>query len=232
MKIRSWLFSSQSGRPQRHGATATAISPVLNSALMAIVISGLSAGVQAGNGSLWKEDTSRPLISDSRARAVGDIITIVVQESNNATKDNSTKTAKKSGTDASISSFLFGAAQDKFLTKGGQYPAMKLDSSQDFQGGGTVNNSETITARIAVRIVEVLPNGNFTIEGRKETAFSGNTQEAILRGVVRSDDVQANNTVFSYNVSDATIKFITKGVLDDSTKKGWFSKIFDKVNPI
>ena len=210
-------------------------APIWEPTLAALALAGLlgaSEAARAGNGSLWKDEASRSLVADTRARGVGDIITIIVQESNNATKDNSTKTSKKSGMDASISSFLFGAGQDKFLTRGGQYPAMKFNSGQDFQGGGTVNNSETMRTRLAVRVAEVLPNGNFIIEGRKETAFAGNTQEAILRGVVRAEDIQANNTVFSYNVSDATIRFVTKGVISDSTKKGWFSRVLDKVNPL
>ncbi|HTI72314.1 MAG TPA: flagellar basal body L-ring protein FlgH [Candidatus Limnocylindria bacterium] len=207
-------------------------APILETTVAALLLLGFAGFAQAGNGSLWKDESSRALVADTKARAIGDIITIIVQENNNASTDNSTKTAKKTGMDASISSFLFGAAQDKFLTKGGQYPAMKFNNSSDFTGGGSINNSENITARIAVRVVEALPNGNLMIEGRRETAFAGNTQEAVLRGVVRSEDIQANNTVFSYNVSDATIRFVSKGVINDATKKGWFTRVLDKVNPL
>ena len=57
---------------------------------------------------LWREDAAKPLIADKRANRVGDILTIIVQESSSATKDNNTKTSKASGVDASIASFLFG----------------------------------------------------------------------------------------------------------------------------
>lgn len=181
--------------------------------------------------SLWHDASSRSLISDVRARSVGDILTILVQENNSASKDNSTSTSKKTGIDSSVSSFLFGAAQDKFLTKGGQYPALKVNGNSSFDGGGKISNSETITARISVRVVDVLPNGNLVIEGSRRTSFAGESQDAILRGVVRSDDVQSNNTVFSYNIADATIRYLSKGSVSDAQGKGWFHKAWDKVAP-
>lgn len=200
-----------------------------------LATAGLAASVvlcaPASADSLWHDASSRSIISDVRARSVGDILTILVQENNSASKDNSTSTSKKSGIDTSISSFLFGAAQDKFLTKGGQYPALKVDGNSSFDGGGKISNSETITARISVRVVDVLPNGNLVIEGYRRTSFAGESQDSILRGVVRSDDVQSNNTVFSYNIADATIRYVSKGAVSDTQDKGWFHKAWDKVSP-
>ncbi len=193
-----------------------------------LVASGLPT--EAGNGSLWKDSTSTSLVADVRAHKVGDILTIIVQENNAATKDDSTKTSKQNSMDASISSFLFGAAQDKFLTRGGQYPAMKFANNTAFNGGGTINNSQNITDKISVRVAEVLPNNNLMIEGHRQTAFAGNSQDAVLRGVVRPEDIQ-NNSVYSYNISDATIRFVSKGSVTDSTKKGWFSTVMDKISP-
>ena len=77
----------------------------------------------------------------------------------------------------------------------------------------------------------MLPNRNLVIEGQRETAFGGEHQTVILRGVVRLDDVAANNTVYSYNVADASIRIINNGTVTDSTNKGWFNRIWDKFNP-
>ncbi len=187
--------------------------------------------VPAPAQSLWKDTTSISMVSDKRAHAVGDILTIVVQENNTASKDNSTKTAKSSEIDASISSFLYSPTASGLLTKNGQLPAMKMGGKQDFSGGGQINNSEKITARIAVKVVDVLPNNNLVIEGTRQTSFAGETQDAVLRGVVRSEDVTSGNTVFSYNVADATIRYSSKGSVSDSQRKGWFTKIWDKLTP-
>jgi flagellar L-ring protein FlgH len=181
--------------------------------------------------SLWKSDTSRPLVADMKATAVGDILTIVVQESNSASKNNNTKTSKSSGLDASISTFLYPPSNYGALTKGGSLPALKYGAKTDHSGGGQINNSEEITARIAVRIVDVLPNKTMIVEGRKRTAFSGEKQEVILRGVVRTEDVTSVNTVMSYNVADASISFQGKGTVSDSQNKGWLSRTWDKVTP-
>jgi flagellar L-ring protein FlgH len=181
--------------------------------------------------SLWQEGAARSMVADKRARQVGDILSILIQESNTANRQNNTKTAKSSGIDASLQSFLYAPTASGLLTKGGKLPALKTSASQTFDGGGQINNSEKITARIAVRVIDVLPNGNLIIEGTRKVSFSGETQDAVLRGVVRGEDVSANNTIFSYNIAEATIKYVSSGTISDNQRKGWFSKVWEKVTP-
>lgn len=198
--------------------------------LCSLVAATLGAGGLRAD-SLWKEGVARPLISDKKAVGVGDILNILVQENNSASKDNSTKTSKSTGMDASLESFFYSPAASSALTKGGKLPALKYNTKSDFDGGGKINNSEKITARIAVRVVDVLPNRNLVIEGSRQTAFSGETQDMVLRGVVRADDVTANNTVYSYNVADATIKIVSRGVVSDNQRRGWFTRVWDTLTP-
>jgi flagellar L-ring protein FlgH len=117
------------------------------------------------------------------------------------------------------------------LTQKGILPSMKFSGKSDFAGGGTINNSQQIAASVAVRVVDVLPNSNLVIEGTRESSFSGEQQTIILRGTIRQDDIAANNTVYSYNVADATIKFISKGSISDTQRKGWFQRLWDKFSP-
>jgi len=207
-----------------HSKSSDSFQPIAVSLLL------LAVSTAAGQ-SLWKDGASHSMMSDRRARSVGDLITIIVAENNTATKDNSTQSSKSSAIDASITTFLYSPAASSFLTKSGQMPAMKTTAKQDFDGGGKINNSEKISARIAVRVVDTLPNGNLLIEGRRTISFAGETQDAVLRGVVRSEDVSPNNTVFSYNVADATIRYFSKGTVTDTQRKGWFLRIWDKVTP-
>ena len=181
--------------------------------------------------SLWHEDAAKSMCADKRAGRVGDIVTILVQESTTATKDNSTKTSKQSSVDAAIASFLYSPAGSGLLTKGGAMPALKLNNASTFAGGGTINNSQNIVASLAVRVVDVLPNKNLILEGTRESSFSGEQQTIILRGTIRADDVLANNTVLSFNVADATIKFVSKGTITDTQRKGWFQRLWDKLSP-
>lgn len=181
--------------------------------------------------SLWQDEVARPMFADKRAGSVGDLLTVVVQENNSASKDKNTKTTKNSNLDAAIATFLYSPAASGLLTKGGQMPALKYNYKNEFAGGGAINNSESIIARIGVRVVDVLPNRNLVVEGTRETAFSGEQQTIILRGVVNPDNITTGNTVLSQNIADATIKFVSKGALSDSQRKGWFNKIWDKITP-
>ena len=191
-----------------------------------------SAGIFSASGqSLWKDGAAQSMVADKRATHVGDILTIIVQENNTASKDQNTRTSKESGLNAAIETFLYSPDASKLLTHNGKMPAIKLNSKQNFEGGGRISNAEKVTARIAVRVIDVLPNRNLVIEGTRQIAFSGETQDAVLRGVVRSEDIAANNTVFSYNVADATIRYISKGTVTDNQRKGWFTKIWEKVTP-
>ena len=82
-----------------------------------------------------------------------------------------------------------------------------------------------------VKVVDVLPNQQLVIEGTRQTSFAGESQDIVLRGTVRTDDIAANNTVFSYNVADAKITFVNKGAVTDSQRKGWFTKIWEVLTP-
>jgi flagellar L-ring protein precursor FlgH len=190
------------------------------------------AGVMdAAAQSLLRDETYVSLIADKRATIVGDILTILVQENNTASKDNNTRTSKSTGIDAAVEAFFYSPEASKLLTKKGKMPAVRMNSEQEFQGGGRISNAERVTARIAVRVVDVLPNKNLVIEGTRQIAFSGETQDAVLRGVVRQEDIASNNTVFSYNIADATIRYISKGTVSDNQRKGWFTKVWEKVTP-
>lgn len=189
------------------------------------------AATNALGQSFWKAEKVSSMFSDKRANAVGDVLTILVQENNTASKDNSIKTAKNTSIDAALATFLYSPAASGLLTKSGEMPAIKANSKTDFDAGGKINNTEKITARIAVRVVDVLPNGNLVIEGRRTITFARETQDAVLRGVVRAEDITANNNVYSFNIADATIKYTGQGAVSETTRKGWFTRLWDFLTP-
>ena len=193
----------------------------------ALALAPLAAHAQV----LWRDEVSRSVFADKRARNVGDIVTVVIAENTVSTKENSTSTKKDSSIDSAISTFLYSPAASSFLTKGGQMPAVKLKGSTSFEGGGQINNSEQITARFGVQVIDTLPNGNLLIEGRRQTKISGETTDAILRGVIRSEDISGANSIFSYQIADATIHYSSKGVVSDSQRKAWFMRLWDKFMP-
>lgn len=202
------------------------------SSLFALAVAGLvTASVQAG--SLWLAAGSREqgVAADLKAAQVGDILTIVIAE-NAATSSTQNKTTGSDGNvDASVSQFLFPAAASKFGTHNGALPGVKFGGKSDFTGGGTVSNTQSLTARAAVLVTDVLPNGNLVIAGARKLTFSGETQHVILHGLVRPADISTGNTIVSTNIAEARLEFISEGSLTDAQKRGWLTNLYEKLRP-
>ncbi|MGC4072517.1 MAG: flagellar basal body L-ring protein FlgH [Nibricoccus sp.] len=181
--------------------------------------------------SLWTSPASneRSMYADRKATRVGDIVTVVVSETAATQSSQSKKTNKDGSLNASVSSFLFPSS--RLGTHNGELPATSMTGSSSFSGGGQVANSQSLSARAAVLVSEVLPNGNLVIEGVRVVTFSGETQYIVLHGVIRPDDITSANTILSTNIADVRIEFISEGSLTDAQKKSWLLKVVDKVRP-
>ncbi|OIR18799.1 flagellar L-ring protein precursor [mine drainage metagenome] len=183
--------------------------------------------------SLWTSpaNNQRPIIADHKACAVGDIVTIVVNENANLTSTQSKQTATDDSVNAAVSQFLFPTTASKFGTHNGALPGITFGDKTAFTGGGSVSNSQSVTSRAAVLVTDVLPNGNLVIEGIRQVTFSGETQHVILHGIIRPDDIAPDDTIASSSIADARIEFVSQGELNDTAKKGWFSRLYAKLRP-
>ena len=146
----------------------------------------------------------------------------------NATSDQTKSSNRESNVEDAITRFVFS----KGLSHNGEMPAISMGGKAAYTGGGQVNNTQSLTARAAVLVTDVLPNGNLVVEGTRRITFSGETQYVVLHGLVRSDDITANNTVLSSNVADARVEFISEGALTDAQKRGWLAKLYEKLRPL
>jgi flagellar L-ring protein precursor FlgH len=156
--------------------------------------------------------------ADVRAKNVGDLITVLIVEKTKATHKAETKTKKESDLDAGPGKELL-----KFL-KGWTF-----STKDDFSGGGKTLRSGQLEARITCKIVEILPNGNFKIEGKQELKINRETQKIILTGIIRPIDISSNNTILSNYVADAKIIYEGSGILARKNKLGIISRILDKL---
>jgi flagellar L-ring protein FlgH len=210
----------------------TVSKSAFNASLFALVASALANGVRAD--SLWPANAATParsMFADRKAALRGDILTIVVSESAVAQSSQSKKSERESSLDDAVQQFLFSTAASAFGTHKGELPATKLGGKSTYSGGGQVNNSQSISARAAVLVSDVLPNGNLVIEGVRIVTFSGETQYVVLHGIVRADDIARDNTVLSTNIADARVEFYTEGQLTDAQKRGWITKLYEKLRP-
>ncbi len=178
-------------------------------------------------GSLWTERQGS-LFFDNKARDIGDIVTVAITESASASKQASTATGRDSSVSASISKF-FGLEK----SMSGIDPLSLVDTSysNDFQGSGTTSRKENLVATLSTRVVEVLPNGNLRIAGKKTVAVNRENQVIVLTGIVRSSDISPQNVVDSRYVLDAKIAYTGNGVISDKQSPGWLTRILDNVWP-
>lgn len=183
--------------------------------------------------SLWTSpgNSERPMFADRKAARVGDILTVVVLETAAAQSSQQKSTSSTANVEAGVEQFLFPPSLSRLGTHKGSLPAAQFGGTSDFDGGGQVNNSQTLTARAAVLVTAVLPNGNLVIEGVRRVVSAGETQHVVLHGLVRTDDVSPSNTVLSSNIADARVEFISEGSLTDAQRKGWLARLYDTLRP-
>ncbi len=183
--------------------------------------------------SLWQNAGPRAqsLVSDQRAARTGDILTVVVSESVVAKNTQSTSTGRQTSVDAAVKSFLYPASASQLGQVGGTLPATAFEGKNAFSTTGALSQNQSVVARASVLVTDVLPNGNLVIKGVRKITVSGQSQYVVLSGLVRPRDIEANNTVNSAHLAEATVEFIDEGKLTDGQKKGWLTKLFDILRP-
>jgi flagellar L-ring protein precursor FlgH len=192
----------------------------------------LAAGAARAD-SLWTSTgvEGKSIYADHKAARAGDIVTVIVQESVAAQSTQNKESTRQSTLNDSVSQFLFPPAVSGLGTHGGQLPSIQTSGKSDYTGGGQISNSQSATSTAAVLVTDVLPNGNLVIEGVRLVTFSGETQYVVLHGIIRPDDIAANDTILSSNIAEAKVEFISQGALTDAEKLGWFSKLYEMLRP-
>jgi len=156
------------------------------------------------------------LFSDSKARRVGDTLTVVIVEAGSANVAASTKTSKNE-------SLNYGPGFGPLLHN---IPAFGLGGGINTTASGSTNRTDNLTASIGVTVTRVLPNGNLEVEGKRKVGMNAETQEITLTGVVRPQDVAFDNTIQSPLVADAQIKYGGRGPVGDKQHDGIITRIF------
>jgi flagellar L-ring protein precursor FlgH len=175
------------------------------------------------------------MYSDSKAVAVGDLVTVIVQESASVSSNKSTSSEKSSTTDDQLNRLLFSAeafgAGGPPLSKGGELPGLGWSSSRSFEGSGSVSDQQSVQSRLSAVVIDRLPNGNLVIEGIRKVSFTNERNFVVLRGMIRPQDVLADNTILSSRVADAEIELVAEGSLSEDQRQGWLNRLYGWLNP-
>jgi flagellar L-ring protein precursor FlgH len=195
-----------------------------------------SPPVKRGDGALWPGDTQGNLLFvDTKAKNVGDIITVVINETATSTQSATTDTSKAAETDMSWESFLglpSNLGIQNFLGSGAQFdPRVKAALSRSNKGAGNTSRKGDLTATVTAVVTHVYPNGNFAIEGKRSVTVNHEEQIMVLRGVIRPVDVDFDNSISSRLIANASISYSGEGVVADEQRVGWVSRALSYVWP-
>ena len=181
------------------------------------------------NGSIWQA-ASGSLVEDLKARRRGDMVTVVISEQASASKQATTSTKKDSSVSAGIPNFM--GLETTFIKNWMDLEKLlNASSGTKFDGTGSTTRNENLTATITATVVDVLPNGNLRIAGRRNVKVNNEDQIILLEGTVRSSDISRENIISSSLIADARITYSGKGIVSDRQSPGWLMNIIDVVWP-
>ncbi|ATX82946.1 flagellar L-ring protein precursor FlgH [Mariprofundus ferrinatatus] len=188
-------------------------------------------------GSLWT-GSSPLLFTDAKAHSVGDLVTVLVLEQASATRNLGTKKSKKSSRKTDLNA-AFGVldginaviAKNRALTPLDPKIGMDISDASSFDGSGSTNNSDTLTASVTAVVTKVYPNGNLEITGRRQVSINHQPQALVFTGIIRPSDISSDNTIASAKVAQAMVSYGSGGELAEVAHQGWLARTLNEVWP-
>ncbi len=197
--------------------------------LMTLLICGLTSAT-----SLWNRKADSLVNHHHPEFAIGDIILVNIREQARATNNSKTEVKDENTYNSDILGRLAGflnaasgsslGGPGRILTTAGN----QLSSSQttsDYTGEGKLTQNSSLDSMISVMVKDILPNGNLLVEGRKTVQVNREQQEFLLTGVLRPEDVMANQ-VESGKLANAQIELIGNGSFNRTHRPGFLQRVF------
>ncbi len=188
------------------------------------------APVRPSEGSLWVNKNGS-IFEDSKAAHIGDTLIVDIIENSTSSMDVNTEGSRKTGMDIGVPEINVFGNKTAFGAFDGDTKLIGTDFSNSFAGEATSDRSGQVTASIAARVTEVLPNGNLSLFGRRAMKVNNEVQYITVAGIVRPQDISASNRVKSTYLADSRIEYYGKGALADKQKPGWGTRIIDNLWP-
>nr|WP_310733612.1 flagellar basal body L-ring protein FlgH [Rubrivivax albus] len=184
------------------------------------------APVKVANGAIFQLASYRPLFEDHRARHVGDILVIAIEEKISASQSANSTVEKSGGLDASISALP--GVPSKAFARG----TATASSSNTFEGKGSTDASNDFKGNITATVTRVLPNGHLIISGEKQIGVNSNVDVLRFSGQVDPRSIKPGNTVSSTQVANVRLEHRGRGAQAEAQVIGWLARVFLSVLPI
>jgi len=191
---------------------------------------------QSNPGAIYNPGTAQMLFQDKKALRIGDIITIVLSESTNASKNADTELSKDTtldmgsprllGNGGSIGGEIIGDGPISFGARTGDL-SVGYTGANAFKAETDTKQSNQLQGTITVTVHQVYPNGNLFIKGEKWISLNQGSEFIRVAGIVRPEDISKDNQIQSGRIANAKISYGGKGPLAEANEEGWLSRFFN-----
>ena len=214
-----------------------ALTPIQNPATIAgaqrisMPLPAPTSEVQAPN-SLWRTG-ARSFFNDQRASKIGDILTVNIEIADSAQVNNTTARSRTSSTDTSVDALLGAETLIQKALPGSPSlsPGVSFGSDTSSNGTGSVNRQEKVNLTVAAVITDRLPNGNLVIGGSQEVRINNELRELLVSGVIRPEDIAADNTIEHTKIAEARISYGGRGDISAVQRDKYGKLIYDQITP-
>lgn len=182
--------------------------------------------------SLWS--TSRAaFFDDLRANDIGDILTVVINLADTAEMESDVARTRSSSESAALPALLgYEAALTEILPEALDNTNLtQLDGGSSYAGEGEIEREETVEVRIAALVTQILPNGNFVIQGSQELRVNHEKRIVTINGIIRPEDITPANTVLHDQIAEARISYGGEGTISDVQQPRYGQQVYDILFP-
>lgn len=183
----------------------------MKSLMSCLILLGLGAVVSAA--SLWTVN-SAPLYQDTRARAVGDLLTVIIVQQSSATTSATHATAKGTNVSSDAGTGWFSG-----------FTGLGVKADRSTAGSGSAASSTQLTDRLTVQVVEVMPNGNLRVQGTRSIQLEKDEMTLTFSGIVRQEDIAPDNSITSIQVADQQVDATGNGPIAEKQRPGLLSRL-------
>lgn len=188
---------------------------------------------QKDPASLWRAG-ARGFFKDIRAKQVGDIVTVQLRLANQAKLQNSTARARDDHEQSEINTLVgYEKSLNDLFPEDVSLGGAMLDFNTDHEtlGDGDINRKEEVDLEVAATVTDVLPNGSLAIVGRQELRVNYELRELLVAGIIRPEDIEADNTISHERVAEMRLAYGGRGTLSDLQQPRWGTQVWDIIWP-
>jgi flagellar L-ring protein FlgH len=182
--------------------------------------------------SLWRPG-AKAFFKDIRAKEVGDILTVKLRLEDRARLENKTMRGRDDSESMGVDAFLgYEANLSKVLPEAvNNAELVAFGSETNTKGDGDINRKEDIQLTVAALVTQILPNGSLAIMARQEVRVNYELRELMVIGVIRPQDIEADNTISHEKIAEMRMAYGGRGTLSDLQQPRWGTQVWDILAP-